>query len=59
MPLRRTDHAIAPSERLLFTEVHSWMTGVNHNVESKQTRKIVRYSGGHPGFRKRSDAVAA
>jgi hypothetical protein len=35
------------------------MTGVNHNVESKQTRKIVRDSGGHPGFRKRSDAVAA
>jgi hypothetical protein len=44
---------------LLFTEVDSWMTGINRNVEGKQTRRIMRYSGGHPAFRKRCDAVAA
>jgi cation diffusion facilitator CzcD-associated flavoprotein CzcO len=54
-----TDHVIASSEGLLFTEVDSWMTGINRNVEGKQTRKIMRYSGGHPAFRERCEAVAA
>jgi len=27
------------------------MTGVNRNVEGKQVRRIMRYSGGHPKFR--------
>jgi hypothetical protein len=35
------------------------MTGVNRNVEGKQTRKIIRYSGSHPAFREHCDAVAA
>src|SRR5579884_281243 len=54
-----TDHVIAASEGLLFTEVDSWMTGVNRNVEGKETRRIMRYSGGHPAFRARCEAVAA
>jgi hypothetical protein len=44
---------------LLFTEIDSWMTGINRNVEGKQVRRIMRYSGGHPAFRERCDAVAA
>jgi cation diffusion facilitator CzcD-associated flavoprotein CzcO len=54
-----TEHVIATSEGLLFTEVDSWMTGINRNVEGKQVRRIMRYSGGHPKFRERCDAVAA
>ena len=54
-----TDHVIASSEGLLFTEVDSWMTGINRNVEGKQVRRIMRYSGGHPAFRERCEAVAA
>jgi cation diffusion facilitator CzcD-associated flavoprotein CzcO len=54
-----TDHVIAASEGLLFTEVDSWMTGVNRNVAGKEIRRILRYSGGHPAFRARCDAVAA
>jgi cation diffusion facilitator CzcD-associated flavoprotein CzcO len=54
-----TDHVIAASEGLLFTEVDSWMTGINRNVEGKQVRRIMRYSGGHPAFRERCEAVAA
>ncbi len=54
-----TDHVIASSEGLLFTEVNSWMTGINRNVEGKQVRRIMRYSGGHPKFRERCEAVAA
>ncbi len=53
-----TDHVIAASEGLLFTEVNSWMTGINRNVEGKQVRRIMRYSGGHPAFRERCEAVA-
>src|SRR5271155_437169 len=54
-----TDHVIASSEGLLFTEVDSWMTGINRNVEGKQGSRIMRYSGGHPAFREHCEAVAA
>jgi len=54
-----TDHVIASSEGLLFAEVDSWMTGINRNVEGKQVRRIMRYSGGHPKFREGCDGVAA
>jgi hypothetical protein len=35
------------------------MTGVNRNVEGKETRKIMRYCGGHPAFREHCDRLAA
>jgi len=54
-----TDHVKSLGEGLLSNEVNSWMTGINSNVEGKQTRKIMRYSGGHPAFREHCDAVAA
>jgi cation diffusion facilitator CzcD-associated flavoprotein CzcO len=54
-----TDHVIASSQGLLFAEVDSWMTGINRNVAGKETRRIMRYSGGHPAFRARCEAVAA
>jgi cation diffusion facilitator CzcD-associated flavoprotein CzcO len=54
-----TDHVKALGDGLLMNEIDSWMTGVNRNVEGKQTRKIMRYSGGHPAFRGHCDAVAA
>jgi cation diffusion facilitator CzcD-associated flavoprotein CzcO len=53
-----TEHVLATGEGLLMNEIDSWMTGVNRNVEGKQTRKIMRYSGGHPAFREHCDAVA-
>jgi cation diffusion facilitator CzcD-associated flavoprotein CzcO len=56
---RWTDHVKASGEGLLFNEIDSWMTGVNRNVAGKETRKIMRYSGGHPTFREHCDAVAA
>jgi hypothetical protein len=54
-----TDHVIEASKGLLFTEVDSWMTGINRNVEGSRIRQIMRYSGGHPKFRERCEAVAA
>jgi cation diffusion facilitator CzcD-associated flavoprotein CzcO len=56
---RWTDHVKALGEGLLSNEVNSWMTGINSNVEGKQTRKIMRYGGGYPSYREHCDAVAA
>ena len=47
------------SAGLLSNEVNSWFTGVNTNVEGKQTRRISRYSGSAPAYRARCDEVAA
>jgi cation diffusion facilitator CzcD-associated flavoprotein CzcO len=54
-----TDHVKSLGEGLLSNEVNSWMTGINSNVEGKQTRIIARYSGSAPAYRARCDAVAA
>ena len=51
-------NVLSLGEGLLMNEIDSWMTGVNRNVEGKQTRRIMRYSGGHPAFREHCDAVA-
>ncbi len=47
------------AEGLLSNEIDSWMTGINMNVEGKQTRTIVRYSGTAPEYRAFCDEVAA
>ena len=54
-----TDHVKALGVGLLSNEVDSWMTGINRNVEGKQTRIVARYSGSAPAYRERCDAVAA
>ena len=54
-----TDHVKALGVGLLSNEVDSWMTGINRNVEGKQTRIVARYSGSAPAYRARCDAVAA
>ena len=54
-----TEHVKALGVGLLSNEVNSWMTGINTNVEGKQTRVIARYSGSAPAYRARCDEVAA
>ena len=54
-----TDHVKTLGEGLLANEVDSWMTGINSNVEGKQTRIVARYSGSAPAYRARCDEVAA
>jgi cation diffusion facilitator CzcD-associated flavoprotein CzcO len=53
-----TDHVRAVGAGLLSNEVESWMTGINSNVEGKQTRIIARYSGSAPEYRAWCDKVA-
>ena len=54
-----TDHVIETNDGLLFNETDSWMTGINRNVDGKGVRRVMRYSGGHPAFRKRCEASTA
>ncbi len=54
-----TNHVKSLGVGLLSNEVNSWMTGINSNVEGKQTRIIARYSGSAPAYRARCDEVAA
>ena len=54
-----TDYVLGLGKDLLMNEIGSWMTGVNKNVKGKQAPRIMRYSGGHPAFRKHCDAIAA
>jgi cation diffusion facilitator CzcD-associated flavoprotein CzcO len=53
-----TDHVKSLGVGLLSNEIDSWMTGINRNVEGKQTRIIARYSGSAPAYRARCDEVA-
>ena len=59
MLLREPFDVIEINEGLLFTEVDSWMTGINRNLEGKQVRRVMRYSGGHPAIRQHCEAVSA
>ncbi len=54
-----TEHVKAMGAGLLSNEVNSWFTGINTNVEGKQTRIIARYSGSAPAYRAWCDEVAA
>ena len=53
-----TEFVIEGNQGLLSNDVDSWMTGVNQNVEGKQTRIIARYSGTAPAFREWCNRVA-
>ena len=44
-------------EGLLSNEVDSWMTGINSNVEGRQTRIIARYSGSAKSYREGCEQV--
>jgi cation diffusion facilitator CzcD-associated flavoprotein CzcO len=44
---------------MLYTQVDSWATGVNRNVEGKDVRRILQYQGGAPAYRARCDEAAA
>jgi len=54
-----TAHVHESASRMLFTQIDSWMTGINSNVPTKRGRKVVVYAAGAPKYRERCDAVAA
>ena len=46
-------------QRLLLTQVDSWMTGINPNVPTRRRRTFMVYAGGAPKYRERCEAAAA
>ena len=53
-----TNHVKACGVGLLSNEIDSWMTGINRNIEGKNTRIIARYSGSAPAYRERANQTA-
>ncbi len=47
------------ADGMLYTQINSWATGINSNVEGKNVRRILQYQGGAPAYRARCDSVAA
>ena len=54
-----TRHVLDTGRRMLFTQVDSWMMGINSNVAGKDKRTFIVYAGGAPKYRERCDDVAA
>jgi cation diffusion facilitator CzcD-associated flavoprotein CzcO len=54
-----TSHVHETAERMLFTQVDSWMTGVHSEVRHPRGRTVMVYAGGAPRFRERCDEVVA
>ena len=54
-----TQHVLDTGRRMLFTQVDSWMMGINSNVAGKDKRTFIVYAGGAPRYRERCDDVAA
>jgi hypothetical protein len=54
-----TEHVHDTGRRMLFTQVASWVTGINRNVAGKDTRTFIVYAGGAPRYREKCDEVAA
>ena len=53
-----TKHIDELAEGMLYTQVDSWATGINANVEGKTVRRILQYQGGAPAYRAYCDDVA-
>jgi cation diffusion facilitator CzcD-associated flavoprotein CzcO len=53
------EHVHDTGRRMLFTQVDSWMMGINSNVAGKNTRTFIVYAGGAPRYRDMCDAVVA
>ncbi|MEZ5855931.1 MAG: NAD(P)/FAD-dependent oxidoreductase [Hyphomicrobiaceae bacterium] len=53
-----TEFVASKAEGLLSNEIDSWMTGVNSNIDGRQVRRLMRYSGSAPDYRKWCNRVA-
>jgi cation diffusion facilitator CzcD-associated flavoprotein CzcO len=54
-----TAHVHLMADRMLFSKTNSWFTGINSNIEGRDTRSVLLYAGGAPGYRDKCDEVAA
>ena len=54
-----TAHVQEMAARMLFTQIDSWMTGINSNLPRDRGRTVMVYAGGAPKYREKCDEVAA
>ena len=54
-----TETVIKAAEPLLSSQVDSWQTGVNRNVEGRHVRRVLGYNGHGIHFRQKAAEVAA
>ena len=54
-----TQHVHQVASRYLFTQIDSWMTGINSNVPRPRGRTVMVYAGGAPKYRERCEQEAA
>ena len=52
------EYVLEQSKDLLMTQVDSWQTGINVNLEGRQTRITAMYRGSMQSFRSRCEEVA-
>jgi hypothetical protein len=52
------DYVLEQGEDLLLTQVDSWFTGINSNIDGRQTRITAIYRGSMQSFRSRCEEVA-
>ncbi|MGI9596719.1 MAG: flavin-containing monooxygenase [Acidimicrobiales bacterium] len=53
------EHVVTSGERMLFTKVNSWFTGVNSNLDGHSERRFLLYAAGLPTYRDMADQVSA
>ena len=53
------EHVVTTGDRMLFTKVNSWFTGINSNLEGRDERQFLLYAAGLPTYRDLADEVAA
>ncbi|MGE0415676.1 MAG: flavin-containing monooxygenase [Acetobacteraceae bacterium] len=54
-----TRHVAELASGLLYTQVDSWLTGINTNIDGRDVRRVLQYQGGAPAYRATCDEVAA
>ncbi|MSR13924.1 MAG: NAD(P)/FAD-dependent oxidoreductase [Gammaproteobacteria bacterium] len=54
-----TEHVHQVAEKLLINKTDSWFTGINRNIEGRQTRRVLLYAGGATRYRRKCDEQVA
>ncbi len=54
-----SQHIEELADGMLYTQIDSWATGINSNVEGHNIRRILQYQGGAPAYRARCEEVSA
>lgn len=54
-----TRHIDELADGMLYSQIDSWATGINSNVEGRNVRRILQYQGGAPAYRAHCEQIAS